>query len=1252
MMTRRAPRIWLLFLVLTLSPPTPVFALRPAGLEEAHSGVQEEFHRALGISSSGLEENGRQSRYLDRFWAAPDDDGRSRILREWCRENPETLAVALRNGELDRHLVKVTMEFELLLATQELLYEEKSRSRREFLRQVLDGVYRQQEWPAVAFQGADHQVHERYVSYREGNERLVQHIARFLQGKVEETQLARILEGFRKIPRYLFTPRYLGHLIYQEGLGFDRALHTGYGQPISQPTLVARKISGLDLKGGDKVLEVGTNTVWEACLMADLVGPGGHVYTTERIPFLVERARRNVQKIGLSEVVTVIQAGPVIGYPKQGPYDAIVVSAGVRKVPEELVGQLKEGGRLIAPIERPSEITQTGDPIYDLVLFTKKRGRLDSQEVVMDRTVFVPLVMSGPSSTPGAGLEEGKDKGEAISEPSRYPELTTVEEVTDYLQQAFNIKMREGFRSVVDAGSLPEVNWTMHAIRPVEKGPVFDLFDAIPVKQLVYPLKILPVLSGEGLYSAGVYLGFVEGIDHPVAVKVLKRVVKDKFYLGYLEELIHAQIIDRLGIGPRFYGVIRLSGEEIGYAMQVIPGREILGLDLEVDQDRRDIRLRTYSAGILCSDRMQTPSGRVVVMDAGNVGISDRDRRDHFIRASREGAEFPPAAGLEELESLEPAEKERLSGRGAPGAVGVVSNPSAAGLEEDWEKIEAKLDALRDLTWKLANDLLSKLKRSKRGVPFPSVLQRHLESHPAVKRQGLTEEDIFYLLSGKSIPIETLSEGQKALLGRLEVVLRTLVVNLEVASVFPDRRSALLDDLSVLEEVKKDIDSWRYRVDNPTLKPGIYWPHTYRKLPDRSVLSLIQRAKRVVGLSPSGLEEVGSKVDEEPWFPGLEPEVARRLQQNLTELFSNGEWIAAEGQDRIRRTFEGRTVPSAEVWEGSVLEGRRFWRRDERGELRFHDPENWFPQFVHGPGELHFHSSYDDREGTIQAIRGTLLIDAQGKIQPFLWLESTITSSSVRTELSEELRIPNVWFPLSELPEGYLDRLDEALKEVVGPDWKQRVRDTTPGPFFSAVPLLWDPKHQGMFLQQVKKSEGLRQVILQKGWSQEDGILIEPIEPRFRPEYVFPLVVTGDFRRTLDSGRLRSVVSPMEVSRGDLLRHWEDFYRGFDSAFSYPGNDGKPIAFFDKGLLLVKPGTRLDGKALEDVFLWGAELSNRLGDLLTDKKPWPPSATGLEEPPLMERQVRILDEEVLDVPEPLLKTLDPTGLEEAIRHAA
>ena len=186
-----------------------------------------------------------------------------------------------------------------------------------------------------------------------------------------------VAEALRKVPREEFVPRSLKGEAY-----VDTPLPIGSGQTISAPHMVAMMAEALDLKPGQKVLEVGGGSGYHAAVTAELVSPGGHVFTVERLAELVEFARDNIARTGHSDSVTVILSDGSVGLPGEAPFDRIFVACGAPAVPEPLKSQLKDGGRMLVPV---------GGRMYqDLVRIERRGDRYISEN--LGGCVFVPLV--------------------------------------------------------------------------------------------------------------------------------------------------------------------------------------------------------------------------------------------------------------------------------------------------------------------------------------------------------------------------------------------------------------------------------------------------------------------------------------------------------------------------------------------------------------------------------------------------------------------------------------------------------------------------------------------------------------------------------------------------------------------------------------------------------------------------------------------------------------------------------------------
>jgi protein-L-isoaspartate(D-aspartate) O-methyltransferase len=183
----------------------------------------------------------------------------------------------------------------------------------------------------------------------------------------------RVLEAMGKVPRQLFVPADLRSQAYE-----DYPLPIGEGQTISQPYIVALMTQCLDLKGGEKVLEVGTGSGYQASILAEL---SARVFSIEINPDLAARAGRTLKELGYRNV-TLKTGDGFFGWPDEAPFDDIIVTCAVEKVPPALFQQLREGGRLIIPLGGAGQI-------QILTLVTKVKGKPVSRQVLDVR--FVPM---------------------------------------------------------------------------------------------------------------------------------------------------------------------------------------------------------------------------------------------------------------------------------------------------------------------------------------------------------------------------------------------------------------------------------------------------------------------------------------------------------------------------------------------------------------------------------------------------------------------------------------------------------------------------------------------------------------------------------------------------------------------------------------------------------------------------------------------------------------------------------------------
>jgi protein-L-isoaspartate(D-aspartate) O-methyltransferase len=202
-----------------------------------------------------------------------------------------------------------------------------------------------------------------------------QMVAQQLQGR--DITDPRVLAAMGKVPRHRFVPDYLTRLAY-----YDHPLPIGSGQTISQPYIVALMSQWAAIKPGDKVLEVGTGSGYQAAVLAELTD---QVWSIELKPELAKAAEKRLRALGYERIHLRCGDG-YQGWPEEAPFDAILVTATAPKVPPALQKQLKEGGRLVIPVGLP-------DSVQQLLLLRKVKGELQEEKSLPVR--FVPLVKPG-----------------------------------------------------------------------------------------------------------------------------------------------------------------------------------------------------------------------------------------------------------------------------------------------------------------------------------------------------------------------------------------------------------------------------------------------------------------------------------------------------------------------------------------------------------------------------------------------------------------------------------------------------------------------------------------------------------------------------------------------------------------------------------------------------------------------------------------------------------------------------------------
>lgn len=184
-----------------------------------------------------------------------------------------------------------------------------------------------------------------------------------------------VKQAFLTIPREAFLPEFLSKYSY-----VDTPLDIGNGQTISAPHMVAIMCEALDIKKGQKILEIGTGSGYHAAIVAALVGETGQVYTIERHHTLAVKARENLQKIKCSNVIVEVGDGSC-GRPQHQPYDRIYVTCAAPSIPPPLIDQLRDPGKLLVPV---------GDMYCELILLEKEKKHQNIHH--LGGCVFVPLV--------------------------------------------------------------------------------------------------------------------------------------------------------------------------------------------------------------------------------------------------------------------------------------------------------------------------------------------------------------------------------------------------------------------------------------------------------------------------------------------------------------------------------------------------------------------------------------------------------------------------------------------------------------------------------------------------------------------------------------------------------------------------------------------------------------------------------------------------------------------------------------------
>ena len=183
----------------------------------------------------------------------------------------------------------------------------------------------------------------------------------------------RVLHALTTVPRHLFIPP-----AYRDHAYDDGPLPIGQGQTISQPYIVALMSERLELSGDERVLEIGTGSGYQAAVLSLLAK---QVYSIEIVPELMSAAHERLAQLGYDNVTVLLGDGN-LGWEKDSPYDAIIITAAAPHIPSALIEQLAEGGRLVLPVVRGEE--------QHLLRLRKQSGRIVEENLGLVR--FVPLV--------------------------------------------------------------------------------------------------------------------------------------------------------------------------------------------------------------------------------------------------------------------------------------------------------------------------------------------------------------------------------------------------------------------------------------------------------------------------------------------------------------------------------------------------------------------------------------------------------------------------------------------------------------------------------------------------------------------------------------------------------------------------------------------------------------------------------------------------------------------------------------------
>lgn len=190
-----------------------------------------------------------------------------------------------------------------------------------------------------------------------------------------------LIEAFKKFPRFKFVPKSVKNSAH-----INHPLPIGKKQTISQPLTVAFMLELLEVEDGDKILEIGAGSAWQTAILAKIVGPKGKICAFEILPEIYQLGKTNLKKFSLKNI-DLFNKDASLGYPPDAPYDKIISAAAYKKIPKELLKQLKIGGFFVTPTQE--------DDIRKII----KNKRNAYTEKIFPGFVFVPITKNKNSGS-------------------------------------------------------------------------------------------------------------------------------------------------------------------------------------------------------------------------------------------------------------------------------------------------------------------------------------------------------------------------------------------------------------------------------------------------------------------------------------------------------------------------------------------------------------------------------------------------------------------------------------------------------------------------------------------------------------------------------------------------------------------------------------------------------------------------------------------------------------------------------------